>query len=186
MEIVTERLRLREVEPADVEVIHTYRLDPQYLEHYPQPGENRAETQAFIDRCIAWAQERPRSKFQLAITALESGELMGNCGIRRALPNAQCADLGYELAPKYWGRGFASEAAGAMLRLAFEDLELERVEAICVVANERSFRLLRRLGFREMRRIPAGTVSRGYAWPERCLFALKRSEWLNAISCVTM
>ncbi|MGZ4591823.1 MAG: GNAT family N-acetyltransferase, partial [Actinomycetes bacterium] len=61
-------------------------------------------------------------------------------------------ELGFAFARDHHGRGYAAEAAGAMLRLGFEELGLRRITAACIEGNEASARLLRRLGFTQVSR----------------------------------
>ena len=80
MEKLTERLRLREFTEQDVDAIAEFRKDPRYLEFYYRPAYSREECKRFVDMCIGWSQEKPRCKFQLAITDRSSGALLGTAG----------------------------------------------------------------------------------------------------------
>ncbi len=71
--------------------------------------------------------EQPRLKFQLALTLRSNSQLIGNCGIRMRTPDAHEADIGYELNPEYWGQGYASEAARAIVAFGFTQLRLHRI-----------------------------------------------------------
>lgn len=136
MEKLTERLRLREFTEQDVDAIAEFREDPRYLEFYYRPAYSREECECFVDICIGWSQERPRCKFQLAITDRSSGALLGDCGVRTDNPGSRRGDIGYELSPAHWGNGFATEAVRAMLDFGFSDLDLDEIEARCVAAND--------------------------------------------------
>ena len=57
------------------------------------------------------------------------------------------AELGYDLAPAWWGRGLMAEAIGAAVDFGFERMGLARVEAMVLVGNDRSCRTLERTGF---------------------------------------
>ena len=86
------------------------------------------------------------------------------------------------LSPVYWGQGFASEAVRNILQVGFEDLELDEIEARCVVANRRSVRLLHRLGFEEAERIPPGPGRGAFKdrmLPEWYVFLLSRDKWIE-------
>jgi RimJ/RimL family protein N-acetyltransferase len=179
MEILTPRLILREARTEDVPSFHLYQNDPRYLEHYPWPEWDCERSKALIARFISWSKEKPRIRFQLAVTLRGTGRFIGTCGIRCQVAGDDHGDLGCALSPDHWGNGYAIEATSAMLDLAFHTLDLQTVQATCVAQNERAVRLLRRLGFREAERIPAGTVERGYAWPERWGFELRRRSWGN-------
>ena len=182
MEKLTERLLLREFTKQDVDAIAEFRRDPRYLEYYYRPAYTREECVRFVDKCIAWSKESPRCKFQLAITDRSNGILLGNCGIRTESIESQRGDIGYELSPVYWGQGFASEAVRSILQIGFEDLDLDEIEARCVVANKRSVRLLHRLGFEETERVPTGPGRDEFVdrlLPERSVFLLRRDKWTH-------
>ena len=78
-------------------------------------ADSAEEVQWFVRMFLDMQAERPRTKFQLAITLPESGRLIGNCGVRKASADATEADIGYELAPDVWGNGYATEAARAIV-----------------------------------------------------------------------
>ena len=182
MEKLTERLFLREFTNQDMDAVAEFRRDPRYLEYYYRPPYTREECVRFVDECIAWSKESPRCKFQLAITDHSNGVLLGDCGVRTESVESRRGDIGYELSPVYWGQGFASEAVRVILQVGFEDLDLDEIEARCVVANERSVQLLHRLGFEETERISLGPGRGGFAariLPERCVFLLNRDKWIE-------
>ena len=182
MEKLTERLILREFTKQDVDAVAEFRRDPRYLEYYYRPPYTREECVRFVDKCIAWSKESPRCKFQLAITARSNGVLLGDCGIRTESIESRRGDIGYELSPVYWGQGFASEAVRGILQVGFEDLDLDEIEARCVVANKRSVRLLHRLGFEETECRPPGPGRDEFAdhiLSERCVFLLDRDKWIE-------
>ena len=82
----------------------------------------------------------------------------------------------------YWGQGFASEAVRSILQVGFEDLDLNEIEARCVVANKRSVGLLHRLGFQKTERVPSGPGRGEFGdrmLPERSVFLLYRDKWIH-------
>ncbi len=177
MELLTERLLLREMTTADVNVVASYRTDPKYLEHYPRSAYSRSECEEFVAKCMRWASEKPRCKYQLAITLKDDGVLLGNCGIRCESIEVARGDIGYELSPQHWRQGLATEAVAAMVQFGFEALNLDELEARTVTANQRSIQVLSRLAFRKVERIPPGLGRGGYQWPERSVFLLSRADW---------
>ena len=122
MRIVTDRLILREFVADDWPAVLAYQRDPRYLRFYPWIDRTEAEVRDFLQIFLDYLAERPRRKFQLAITLPDDGRAIGNCGIRRKLENDWEADIGYELSPKYWGRGYATEAALAVVDFGFREL----------------------------------------------------------------
>jgi RimJ/RimL family protein N-acetyltransferase len=80
--------------------------------------------------------------------------------------------VGYELDPEHWGCGYMTEAMERMLVFATDVEGLARLVARVVCTNERSLRLLRRLGFECAETIPAGPGKDGTEWPQRYLYRL--------------
>ena len=122
MKLDTQRLILREVEATDVDAMFAWQVDLRYLEHYPVERTSRQDTLDLVGRFIGWKLERPRWRWQLAISLPISGELIGSCGVRRAEPDSPSADIGYELNPDHWGHGYATEAVGRNVAFAFDEV----------------------------------------------------------------
>ena len=95
---------------------------------------------------LAQQQERPRIKFQLAVVLKSSQQLIGDCGIRLKAADAHEGDIGYELSPNYWGHGYATEAARAIVEFGFTRLRLHRIWSWCIAENVGSAHVLQKLG----------------------------------------
>ena len=105
---------------------------------------------------------------------LLGGVTLGN--LRRGV--AQCATLGYWMGEKHAGHGFMGKAVRALLRHVFVDMRLHRVEAACAPNNERSRRLLEKLGFHREGFARAYLLIDG-AWQDHLLFAILESDFLR-------
>jgi len=92
--------------------------------------------------------QKPRIKYQLAVVLKSNNQLIGNCGIRMDEVNALEADIGYELDPKHWNHGYATEAASAIVDFGFNNFGLHRVWSWCVADNVGSVHVLEKLGMR--------------------------------------
>jgi RimJ/RimL family protein N-acetyltransferase len=125
---------------------------------------------------LALREEKPRTKFQLAITLAQGGQLIGNCGIRMKTPDAREADIGYELDPGYWGRGYATEAASRLLAFGFRDLELHRIWAWCIAENVASAHVLEKIGMQQEGRLREKEWMRDRWW-DTLLYAILDHEW---------
>jgi [ribosomal protein S5]-alanine N-acetyltransferase len=176
MEIVTERLTLREHAEDDWPAIHAYQSDPLSMRYYAWEERTPEAVQESIKRFAAFERERPRVKFQLVVVLTASGELIGNCGIRMDTPDAHEADIGYEIAPRHWGNGYATEAARAMLDFGFITLNLHRIWAWCVADNAASTRVLEKLDMRPEGRLRDKDHYKGRYW-DRLHFAILDHEW---------
>jgi RimJ/RimL family protein N-acetyltransferase len=142
MKIATRRLLLRDFVPDDLAALAAYHADPRYRESYP-PGEDRPDE--LLQRFLTWAAEKPRRNYQLAI---DRHGLIGCVGVRTEGPGH--AEFGIELAPAEWKKGYATEAARAILAFGFRDLGLEEIRAVSSPQNDRAARLVQRLGFRRI------------------------------------
>jgi ribosomal-protein-alanine N-acetyltransferase len=97
--------------------------------------------------------ERVRTAFReqrgvrWAIALAETDELIGSCGFWRLVPEHFRAEIGYELAPEWWGKGAMPEALEAVLTFGFTTLGLHTVEANIHPDNTGSRRVLEKLGF---------------------------------------
>ena len=176
MQIATDRLLLRDFSVADWVETLAYQRDLRYLRFYPWTVRSEAEVKDFIQGFIDQQNECPRRKFQLAIVLPDSGKLIGNCGLRRKQHNDWEADVGFELSPEFWGRGFATEAGKAMVKFGFSDLKLHRISSWCIADNAASGRVLEKLGLRLEGRLHQNEYFKGRWW-DTLLYGLLAEEW---------
>ena len=90
-----------------------------------------------------------RDAIRWAIELVEQGEMIGTVGLLRFDFEHRHAEIGYEIARRWWGRGLTPEAAAAVIRYGFSVLGLHRIEAGVLPGNEASVRVLQKLGFNE-------------------------------------
>ena len=81
MEILTERLRLREITRDDFQAVHEYASDPMTVRYMPFGPNTMEETQEFIDRNLKRQQEEPRTDYGLGIILKSEDRLIGACGM---------------------------------------------------------------------------------------------------------
>jgi RimJ/RimL family protein N-acetyltransferase len=139
--LVTARLRLRALQREDASAIATLANDRRIAENtarIPHPY-TLADANGFL-RYI----DESETEIAFAIT-LADDALIGICGLRTK--PRKSPEIGYWLGAPYWGHGYATEAARAVIDHAFEDLGLERLEAGARVSNPASRRVLEKCGF---------------------------------------
>jgi len=178
VQIETDRLVLRDFVIGDWRDVLAYQRDPRYTRYYPDRWVNRSDddVRAFVQGLIDSQQEEPRQIFQLAITLRESGELIGNCGVRRKPTSEWEAEIGYELNPEYWGHGLATEAARALEDFGFRELRLHRLSARCIAENAASVNVLRKLGMQLEGRVREHEYFQGRWW-DSLDWGLLDAEW---------
>jgi RimJ/RimL family protein N-acetyltransferase len=94
----------------------------------------------------------------------ETGEVIGNCGIRRDTPAGHEAEIGYEIAPDQWGRGYAGEAVAAIVGFGRDTLRVHRLTAWLVADNVASARVLEKNGFQLEGRLRDKEQYKGRYW----------------------
>ena len=181
MILTTKRLVLRELEEEDWLAVLAYQSDPLYLRYNTWTYRTEQDVREFVRMLVAQREEEPRTKFQLAITLAPGGPLIGNGGIRMRSPDAREADIGYELDPRYWGRGYATEAATALLTFGFQELGMHRIWAWCIAENIASAHVLTKIGMRQEGRLQEKEWMKDRWW-DTLLYAILEHEWQTRLS----
>jgi ribosomal-protein-alanine N-acetyltransferase len=145
-EIETERLVLRAATSADLEEwVNTIWSDPDVMRYMPRSTDSpevRAKTTlAFFTRV-----REQRSVGTWAITDKSGGRFMGHSMLAHREAFGE-PELGYALGKAFWGNGYATETARAIVRYGFERAGVSRMFAVVFPENEPSWRILRTLGF---------------------------------------
>jgi RimJ/RimL family protein N-acetyltransferase len=150
--LLTDRLLLRPWRSEDREPFAALNADPEVMEFLPAPL-TRAESDAMVDRIEQTWDERDLGLFAVEVRA--SDDFAGFIGLWPATFESSftpAIEVGWRLARRYWGHGYASEGATAALADGFGRLELDEIVSFTAVINERSQRVMQRLG---MTRDPA-------------------------------
>ena len=147
MEIQTKRLTLRPVQPGDETEIHGYAGDRDIAMMFWLPNETLDETADFVKRNAEEWGSPNQTDFEFVI--LLDGRIIGGCNSDLGhSEDRSYATLGWIIGKKYRNRGFASEAANALLDFSFRDLGVEKVYAQCDVNNPASFAVMRKIGMK--------------------------------------
>lgn len=142
----TSRLIIRTYEQADAEPWLAMVNDPEVRRYLPPVPPAIAETfQSAIER--RHALERERGYAMWAVNVKDTGTFIGQCGVQPVQGGPE-VELAYHFNQASWNKGYATEAAGAVLAHALGPAGLDRVIAIVVPENVASWRVLERLGMR--------------------------------------
>jgi RimJ/RimL family protein N-acetyltransferase len=148
----TERLTLRRLSNDDHAFIIELLNQPSFLRYI---GDKKVRTAADAQRYIQDGPVASYARFGFGLYLVELkdsgapiGASIGICGLikRDSLPDV---DLGFAFLPAYWSKGYASEAAEAVLQYGRSVLGLRRIVAITSLDNQDSMKLLGRIGFKE-------------------------------------
>jgi RimJ/RimL family protein N-acetyltransferase len=149
----TERLWLRRWRPADRAPFRALNADPQVMQHFPGLL-SAAESDALAQRIEQHFAEHGFGLWVVDVTGVTP--FAGYVGLsvpRFEAPFTPCVEIGWRLARSCWGRGYATEAARAVLAFGFEGLALGEIVSFTVPDNDRSRRVMERIG---MSRNPDG------------------------------
>ncbi len=177
--LTTDRLILREFAEDDWRATLAYQSDPLYLRYYAWTQRTEDDVRAFIGAFITQQAEQPRRKFQLALTLKANGRLIGSGGVRVSDAELREASIGYELDPRSWGLGLATEAAHALLRFGFADLGMHRIFGECIADNAASVRVMEKIGMRREAHLREQAWFKSRWW-DTLIYATLENEWRAA------
>jgi ribosomal-protein-alanine N-acetyltransferase len=159
-EIETDTLLLRRLMLTDIKPFFEIFADPETTRFIGRdPYTNISEARAKIIQAIDNYDRKEGIRW--AITLKDSGKYIGSGGLWRIIYEQHRAEIGYEIATAYRGKGLMFEAASAMISYAFDVMELHSIEANTDPANTASNRLLEKLGFKLEGRTTESYYQRG-------------------------
>jgi RimJ/RimL family protein N-acetyltransferase len=179
-DVVTERLSLRRLTTHDLDGLAVMFTSPEVWRYGYGRGLTRVETEAFLSRQLnLW------SEFGFGgcgVREVVGPDLIGVVGlsvpmvVQDLLP---AVTVGWLFSPTAWGKGYATEAATAVLDQAFTTMALDRVGCVTNAENVRSVRLADRLGMNVIAeaRVPSDDATRMVT---ATLFQIARDNWLTA------
>jgi ribosomal-protein-alanine N-acetyltransferase len=180
MRIETERLLIRPFITEDRDSIYNIMKDEKMYEYTPdEPWKSFEDADGFI-KLTSWLYDLNHKNFRhfFAITEKQNETMIGFCGVGGIAYDRSENEIFYSIGCKYWGQGYATEAAKAMLRYAFDTLELSKVIGVVHPKNIASNRIMDKIGLKK-----TGVLSR---LPEEFQFfngeyvyLLNREEYLN-------
>ena len=146
--IETPRLRLRPLHPADLAALHAIQSREDVCRWLDRGPRSRDEVREALEGHIARLRDRPAEGVVLAVVPVTTGELVGYVSLAVGPPEHRQGEIGFLLHPDLQGRGYATQAAEAMLALAFETYGVHRVVGRLEARNVASVRVLEKLGMR--------------------------------------
>lgn len=174
----TGRLRLLAWQERHVAPFAAMGADPEVMRYFPST-QTEAQSRAAVDGWRAQFAERGWSNW--AVELKDTGEFIGFVGLsipRRVLPFSPCVEVGWRLARRHWGRGYATEGARASLQIGFEQLGLDEIVSFTALDNLPSRAVMERIGLRDTGRdFDHPAVPEGSPLRRHCLYAIGRTQW---------
>ena len=144
--LVTRRLRLRQADMQDCDAFHAILSCPDVtrFSNWPDEPKRSAAERPLRWMCKAFASGKGCAWM---IEDMSSAELLGAVRFNNIHHGSRCAEVGYELHPAAWGKGYMSEALNAVVACGFGSFALNRIEAWTLPGNPASDRVLEKAGF---------------------------------------
>lgn len=141
----TSRTILRPIKKKDIQDIFAYCSDEQVAKYTTWNAHQTMEdTERFVDFVLDKYHKHELSPW--GIQDKRTGRIIGTCDFVSWSTNHYKAEIGYALSREYWGQGYMTECAKQLIDFGFKRMELERIEARCIVDNIGSSRVMEKSG----------------------------------------
>ncbi len=175
--IRTPRLVLRPYTFDDFEALHDIQSRPEVTRYLLFDTRDRDQVRNSLEQKVAASElDDEGSNLTLAVVLPETGALVGDITLFWLSRANRQGEIGYVFHPDHGGRGYATEAAGVLLRLGFEELGLHRIIGRIDARNAPSARVLERLGMRREAHFVQNEILRG-EWTDEVVYAMLEDEW---------
>ncbi|PWJ42476.1 GNAT family N-acetyltransferase [Sediminitomix flava] len=176
----SERLGFRNWQVADIQKMAFINEDPSVMKYFPCTT-SILQTENFIARMQRLFKEKGYCYF--AVDRLDSGEFIGFLGLCYQNFEAEFSpfvDIGWRLAQNAWDKGYATEGAKRCLQFAFEELNIQSVKSTAPLANERSIRVMKKIGMHPVQTFKHPRLKNEPDLEECVLYEIDKNTFLSA------
>lgn len=175
MILFTPRLILREFRADDFDSLYEYSLDPEIHRFEGVTVPDEAAVRAYLQRALDAQQDDPRTYYLFAVTIRPDDRAIGRIKVKLNNRDGREWEIGWTIQRKYWGQGYASEAAREALSFAFSSLHAHRVIAFCNAHNKASARVMQNIGMQQDGRLREALWWNG-EWTDELVYSILESE----------
>jgi ribosomal-protein-alanine N-acetyltransferase len=179
----TERLIIRPFNTQDRDPIYQVMKDHEMRRYTPdEPWESLEDAEDFVKQAL-WLYDLNHFTFRhfFAITARANGQIIGFCGVGGISYDRTINEIFYSIGKAHWSRGYATEAASAVLKYSFEQLGLENIIGVVHPENIASCKVLEKIGLKKAGVISGLPAEHDYFNGE-FLYTLTKEEYLKQSS----
>jgi ribosomal-protein-alanine N-acetyltransferase len=173
----TARLVLRSLRMEDVDFIFKEWSDPAVTNYMHDEEPLKSQEQAEERLRLLQTLDNSATPTWWGIENKESGHLIGTCGYFGWDKQHRRAEIGYDLCADVWGQGLMPEALRALIQYGFEEMNLNRIEAMTHIENQRSQRVLTKLRF-QLEGMLREYFCRYGIYNDQVQYSLLRREWM--------
>ncbi|TKI71597.1 GNAT family N-acetyltransferase [Lysinibacillus mangiferihumi] len=168
MNITTQRLHIRKFEIQDWQAVVNYMSDQTVMHYMPEGVLTAQQVRKFI------SDNRDEAK-HFAIVLQEKSQVIGHL-VFHPYFGEHTYEIGWVLNPAYYRKGYASEAAQALLDYGFTEMKLHRIIATCQPENIASYRVMEKIGMRREGFFKK-CIPHGDDWWDEYYYAILQEEW---------
>jgi [ribosomal protein S5]-alanine N-acetyltransferase len=180
-QLQTARLLLRDVRKDDLPVLIAQAQEPEarggILAYQADAQYNRM----CLLSAIEWARAARREQYTLAVVRKGDRALIGSCSIANVKAESIESSLGWHYGCRFWGNGYATEAARGLLYIGFAIGKAAEIYADCFADNLASIRVMEKIGMTARRNLKLFNQIRGWSYGEKrptVRYTISRNEWL--------
>lgn len=170
--IKTQRLTIRQFRLEDWHAVYTYMSDLRVTAYLPEGQLTEIQAQEFV------AQNAGNEVQALAVMLNDEAALIGHMVFHPWFA-PRTYEIGWVFNSHYQGKGFATEAAYALLKYGFESLALHRIIATCQPENTPSYRVMEKLGMRREGHFQQCIYRGENQWWDEYFYAMLKDEWFG-------
>jgi len=171
----TDRLILRTLETDDAKELFEYAKEPNVARYLTWvPHNSICDTFEYIKRVSDKIKNDEAGEWGIQLK--ETGKFIGSIGFVSYDQNSSCGELGYVIAEEYWGRGIMTEAISRLIQFAFENMGLQRVEAVHYPENPASGRAMQKAGMLYEGLLRSKAFAKGKYWDLK-MYAITKDDY---------
>lgn len=169
MYLETNRLLIRKFELDDLQAVLEYTSDHNVMQYIPEGVFTEKDAADFIDKNMGDGVQK------FAVVLKDENVLIGHIVFHKYF-GEHTYEIGWVFNPKYYNKGYASEAAHATLKYGFEELKLHRIIATCQPENTSSYRVMEKIGMRREGYFKK-CIPHGDGWWDEYYYSILEEEW---------
>lgn len=171
----TARMQFRPISMADAAALYRVWSHPKVTEFLVlEPFRSMEEAEAMVQLLEGLPAQGAGARWTIVERA--SRRVMGTLGFHNVRREHHRAEIGYEIAPEFWGAGYMVEALYRLLDYCFHKEDMNRIEAFVNAGNERSYRVLEKSGFQREGMLRAYEYARG-RFVDQAVFSILKREF---------
>jgi [ribosomal protein S5]-alanine N-acetyltransferase len=181
LNIITNRLKIRELSLGDIDHIHSLHSTPE-TDRFNTLGipESIQTTEKLLAEWLTAQDTLPRTSYVFYIELKDSSQFIGLIALNLREFKYRSAEVWFKLSFLYWGKGYGTEALTSILDFGFHELNLHRIEAGCAVENSGSIRMLEKAGMAKEGTKRKILPIRG-EWEDAYSYAILEEEFIRTV-----